>query len=369
VLKSVKKILLKPVFGTRSLGVMPATRYRAAAAGLASVSSLVRAGYPIEDAFRTVGSMRRFRREVRGLFITLADEIQEGVAVSVLLKRYPYFFPLPSAEIVAAGEKTGKFAKSLTRASESIDSLLEQRQSIVSQFLYHAILIFICIIISSFMAYAVYPTLEKIATSNDLPDDTFPFILLGLFNLIAEYLLDYYFVCLPIVAGIFILMGSTVFIRIYLPFLSWWSEIRDYLLLPGRRYRTLAFTFRLMGDALDAGSDLQKALEYCGRASGSLWVAKLFRKASDSIVSGEPVKRVLFFSGFIPRDIAALFFSNDISSEVFYDIARFLRLRSETTLNRIRQGLYYGIYFLVGLWVALQVSILHLVYIDILGAI
>ncbi len=356
---NIGKIFTTPIL---NIPPIPVVSRRKLAGALTAIAGFHRSGVSLPESFRAVSQRRMVRGSLRWLLRGCADELDDGYPLSTVMKKCRFAFPHPIPEIIKNGEQAGDLPRFMQRAAEYLNRQVDRRNTHYIQFSYFYLLLLYCANVTVFLSYAVIPTMLKIVQS--IPDDEGTLFqkMMAVHQPVTNFMQDYLFFSIAIFLIVFFNNRRWWVARRYVSFLAWPLEIRDYFLLPGsrsRRYAVLAHCFEILGESLGAGLDFSTSLRQAGESSGSLWMSRICTRAARAAESGESPSEILRLSGFVPPDIAALFFTRDISRNACLDTAAFLRLRSETFTARIRRTMTFAMYLAAATVVGWHVAIIH----------
>lgn len=351
------RIFKTPMF---SIPPIPIVSRRKLAGALTAIAGFHRAGLSLSESFRTASQRRGAGNRLRWLLSRLADDLEKGIPLSTLTKKRRSAFPNPIPDIIESGERAGQLPRFIQKAADYLNRLVDCRNDRYVRTSYFKLLIGYCFFISTFISYAVFPTMEKIASSASMSVNSIFQMMYAIHLPITTFIVDYLNFGILLIAYLLFRKRRVGHSSSKFSFLRWHLELRDFFLLPGsraRRYEVLANCLEILGESLGAGMPFGQALRQSGDSSGSLWLSRICRRGAVAADAGGSPRNILRLSGYIPPDIAALLSSDGVTRSACLDSASFLQLRAEVIKVRIWRVqsllLYLGIALVVGWHVAL----------------
>ncbi|MEQ8765692.1 MAG: type II secretion system F family protein [Planctomycetota bacterium] len=115
------------------------------AAFLSECAAMLRAGLPLAQAIELAASPLP-KRPLATWAYESAERVRNGAAFSEEIEAAPGLFPPPLAELVRAGEASGRMEPILDRASEQLLSAARRRRTLLTKLAYPALLVHVAIL-------------------------------------------------------------------------------------------------------------------------------------------------------------------------------------------------------------------------------
>jgi len=122
------------------------------------------------------------------VLVRLRDLLNEGLDLSAAMRRLPRFFPQFYADMVEAGEQTGRMEDCLAELCEDAGADLKVQRQIRGALLYLGIIGFVQIVIMTFLMIKVVPVFFEIHEEFGSPSVYTPF-----FNFVDRFMNAFYF--------------------------------------------------------------------------------------------------------------------------------------------------------------------------------
>ena len=127
------------------------------------LGTLLEAGLPLDRSLNNILQQTE-NEHLKKALITIRADVTEGGLLSDSFKKHPTLFPPIYYHLVAIGEKTGTYEKSLIRLADLEDANEKLRSKVVSASIYPVIMLFLLGGIMSFLLTVVFPQIKKLFT-------------------------------------------------------------------------------------------------------------------------------------------------------------------------------------------------------------
>jgi len=119
------------------------------------LSTMLRAGVPVEEALVTVARQTENNR-ARNLLSALRSQVAEGQSLAQAMRRFPQAFPADYVATVAAGEQSGRLELVLERLADYTENRQDLQRQLVTAMIYPALLtVTAFVIVAALLAYVV----------------------------------------------------------------------------------------------------------------------------------------------------------------------------------------------------------------------
>ncbi len=241
----------------------------------------------------------------------IRDQVEEGVALSAALARYPELFDRVTCSLVEAGETTGKLPEMLARIVALTQKDLQTRNGVVGALLYPAILFTVVVVVLCVTLTVVVPRFGKLFESLSVPVPPTTQITLAASDLLRSY----WWVCLLVLVG----TGFSLFAWLKTP-----SGVRALhtlaIKMPVIGGLTKSFAtariVRLLGTLVQSHLPLLDVLGLVRGACGNLHYAALIDKAEDAVGRGDPVSSAFDDPELIDPSVYEAFRSGEESGRI-----------------------------------------------------
>lgn len=258
-----------------------------------SLSALIPAGLPLSEAIRTAAQMAD--PSTRAMLQGVRDRVEQGESLATAMAADRWFFPTHYVSLVAAGERSGTLATSLSKLATQLEHEDRLRNRL--------------------LAAAIYPVLLSTASACSV------LLLVGFVLPRFAALLGTTGARLPALAAVCIRMAQLT--RSALPFLAvgaitatvalvlsgrtktgaqWQSSLLFRVPLLGKvmRERVAARFARLIGMLLGGGVPLSQAMDAAVDAIDDPAAQQTIREVRSDVLSGEPLSGALAVRNFFP---------------------------------------------------------------------
>lgn len=136
------------------------------------LSTLLKSGVPLLQALELL--VDQVEGELKSVVIGLKDDIKEGAAFAVALKKYPKIFPNIYIQLVRAGEASGNLEIILDRLTDYMEKNEAMRKRIKSAMSYPLMQLGMAVVVVCVMMIFVVPTMAENlkASGKELPGPT-----------------------------------------------------------------------------------------------------------------------------------------------------------------------------------------------------
>ena len=161
------------------------------------LAGLLQAGVPLEKALGILSKLT-FRPETGALVLQLRRSLQEGMAFTVALERFPNYFPPLYINMIRAGEAGGILPQVLQRLAKYMEDEIGLRRFVIGSMIYPCIVLAASTMTLFFFIGYVIPKFETIFQSmgSELPLITKIVIFFG------RTVFNYWWLLLIILAGV-----------------------------------------------------------------------------------------------------------------------------------------------------------------------
>ncbi|MEK7307998.1 MAG: type II secretion system F family protein [Nitrospirota bacterium] len=134
-----------------------------------NLSTLLSSGVQLIDAIQAIASEQK--GQWQGILIDIKDRLSSGATLARATQAYPSVFPEFYSGMVSAGENSGKLTEVLSRIADFMESQSSIKNKVRTAVVYPMFMIFVSIIVLSFLFIFVVPKITKIfeGTSSALP--------------------------------------------------------------------------------------------------------------------------------------------------------------------------------------------------------
>jgi general secretion pathway protein F len=297
------------------------------------LATLLNAGMQVEEALITVAEQAE-KTHVKKIIVAVHARVLEGHSLANALAAFPQtFLPLYCATI-AAGEQTGHLDKVLMRLADYTEQQLAMKQKIQQGLIYPSVMLFIALLIVSFLMIYVVPRIVGIFSDmgQDLP-------VLTKMLLAISYFIQHYGIGLLIISVI----GSWL--------------IRKFLQRPGNRFRyqqwllhlpflkgmikiinTAQFA-RTFGILTTAGVSVLEAMRIAADVVMNLPIRKKIQEAALRVREGVPIHRALQQTGYFTPMSIHLIASGETSGQLDTMLEKMALYQEQEVVRTIEVGL------------------------------
>lgn len=265
------------------------------------LSTLLQAGVPLLSALATV-EKQTVHRHLRRIVIEIRQRVHDGAELSEALSGYPAVFPSFLAQMVRAGEVTGRVDQVFAQVARYLERSLRVKQKLLTATIYPGLLSLFAILVVIFLLTVVIPNFASVfhSVGATLPWPTRLLMRLG--DLTRTYLV--------IIGGVGLTTGlfAGLLRKICPPFQLWWDQIWLRFPLIGwvNRQLLVARFCQLLHLLIGAGVGLSVGLRVVAESVGNRAVAREIRRLEERIAAGEDLRQPLSESVIFPPMVAQL---------------------------------------------------------------
>lgn len=264
---------------------------------LTLLRQVLRSRLPLPEALRMMGS----ETGLAGLHVeAMARRIEEGGSLSEAMRERAHVFPSPVPELVAAGEAAGRPAETLDRAIALVSTRERTLRHVRAALVYPGlVLALVVVLVAANSVFDPIGSLEVRAGTGSLVDDHAWYLVLvhalSHHPLARAVLLALTF-ALALAAVVIVAGGGR-------------SATRDRLLLNapvvGRLHRLSAATgfASALGELLESGVPVDRAIEQALPACGNLWCARELKRRLAGVRDGGGLTAHLALPGVFPASL------------------------------------------------------------------
>lgn len=222
-------------------------------------------------------------------------DVQKGEPLAEAMKRHDKIFPNLMITTVAAGETSGSLDVSMERMAEQFEKTTKTQALVKKAMIYPAVVATVAVIVIIIMLVVVIPRymimFDDLGT--DLPGLTKAVVT------ISNFLLDYWFLIIPLVAGVSMLIGRYLHTssgRLLTSRIAIKIPIFHNLVVKS----SCSHLARTLCTLLSAGVPLIEAVEITANTMQNVLFYKAMMEAKDAIIKGAPLSEQLQESGMFP---------------------------------------------------------------------
>jgi type IV pilus assembly protein PilC len=159
--------------GTSSRSMQRGVKREEVISFTSQMAVMLETGVPLAEALEAVVSQLK-PGNFKNVLVTVTDRITSGLSFSVAIAEFPHVFPRMMVSLLEASEAAGSLAAMLHRVSEYLSHERQTKRQIRGALTYPAIMLSMCVIVTSFLIIWVLPRFAGIyeARSAVLPTPT-----------------------------------------------------------------------------------------------------------------------------------------------------------------------------------------------------
>lgn len=248
------------------------------------IATLLEAHVPALRSFHLLAAESE-NPNIRTKFIAIADDIQNGVAISDALYKYPSIFSDFYVNMVRAGEESGKLPETFTALADHLERNYELTTKARGALIYPAFIIVTFIIVMVLMLVLVIPKLTGIIQENGQEVPFYTQIVISISELLINYGLLMLLVIITSGFALWQYSRGTTFVA------------RAKLWIPGigNLYRMI-YLSRIadnMHTMLDNGITMVRGIEITERIVGNDIYEEILNKVGIAVKGGAPLSLAL----------------------------------------------------------------------------
>jgi len=244
------------------------------------MATLLEAHVPALKTFRLLASESENPTFAKK-FTEIADDIQNGVAISDALYKHPSVFSDFYVNMVRGGEESGKLSETLSALADYLERIYELAAKVRGALIYPAFIIATFFVVMILMLVLVIPNLTEVITSSGQPVPVYTQVVIGLSKLLINYGV---FVLMAIIVAIFLVWRYTRGTNMLARAKLWFPGI-------GNLYRML-YLSRIadnMHTMLANGISMVRALEITSKVVNNQIYQAILVEAVDEVKGGAPL--------------------------------------------------------------------------------
>lgn len=248
------------------------------------IATLLEAHVPALKTFRLLANESE-NPVIGKKFTEIADDIQNGVAISDALFKHPTIFSDFYVNMVRAGEESGKLSETFVALADYLERSYELMAKARGALIYPAFIVFTFIVVMVLMFVLVIPKLTDIITQSGQEMPFYTKVVIAISELLVNYGLF-----------VFVLVATGVFLA--------WRSVRDTdfiehlkISLPGigNLYRMI-YLSRIsdnMQTMLSNGISMVRSIEITSKVVGNDIYKKILMDTSEAVKTGTPFSSAL----------------------------------------------------------------------------
>lgn len=248
-----------------------------------NMASMLRAGLPLSRALSVIERQTKNPR-LKGIMISVREEISKGNQFNSALKAYPETFSNLYVAMVRAGEESGGLAPALETISLQLERSSNLKKKIKGAMIYPIIVVSIMLILGVLMMVYVLPTITEtfVKMGTELPLSTR--ILIGSSNFMTQH-------------GLLVLVGAIVFVAGTIAFARTRVGKRffhlSFIYAPviGEMVKETnsAYTGRTLASLLSSGVDVIGAIDITKDVIQNVHYKDILAEAREKVEKGSPL--------------------------------------------------------------------------------
>jgi len=271
---------------------------------------MVDTGVPISEALECV-AQQSDNPAFKAVLKDISDQVQSGNELSVALRSYPKVFPPVMTSLVRASEASGTMGGMLERISGYLSKEMQTAKKIKGALTYPAFMLFMVIIVTTFLLVFVLPRFAGIYQAQDtaLPAPTQ--LLLGLSESLMGQWHLWIGTILVTIAAIYYALGTPGGQRVF-------DYLKIHTPVIGPLFNKLYLTrgCRTMGTMVSAGVPILDMIEIVREVTNNALYDELWSEADNRLRQGAQLSDSLFSSPLIPRSVAQMIYSGERSGRI-----------------------------------------------------
>lgn len=256
--------------------------------------SMTKAGVSILESLKLLCEQtenKRLQEALREVRIS----VEKGETLADSFRQHPKIFSSLMVNMVAAGEASGSLEIAMDRVATQFEKNSKTQAMVKKAMIYPIAVCIVAIIVTIVMLVKVIPSYEGMFADlgTDLPWIT------KLYVSLSHGIIDYWFIIVPIVAGIAFLIGSFAKTNLGMHFFG-----KIALTIPIFKNLTVksasSLMCRTLSTLLGAGVPLIEAVDIVSGVMTNIWFREALQDAKDEIMIGMPLSRPLEECGLYP---------------------------------------------------------------------
>jgi type II secretory pathway component PulF len=349
-----------------SVGRGPSGRsVKALAVFAREMAVLVSTGTPVVDALMAVERQTKDEK-FRAVLHSVRRRVEQGEPLSMAMADHPQAFDAVSRSLVAAGESSGQMDEMLQRLAVLARRQAATRSTIIGALVYPALLLAVCVTVTTVMIAVVLPRFAGLFETLDTPLPMTTMLLMS----VSDFLRTYWWGVVP--AAIVGVVGGVL----------WSRSPMGRSAVAGAIIRTpqfgkLARSFatariaRLLGVLLDARVPMLESLALVRASMTNPAYRRLVEHAEAAVTRGDSVSRVLEKSDLVTPSVAEAVANGESTGRlamVLLSVADYLDEENDTATKALSSLLEPIIMITLGLVVGFVAISMFLPLFDLTAA-
>ena len=310
------------------------------------LATLLKSGMPLVQSLSAIIEQLEKHPLQRVMFL-IREKVNAGSSFADALADFPKYFSDLYVNMVRAGETSGALEVILTRLAGYMEATMKQRNRIRSSFIYPGFIIFVGVVVLTFLMTVVVPSLTKIFTEmgRALPLPT------RILMSFSDFVKSYYSLIV-----LFGLIACIILLRIYTrkgrgKYIYDSFKLRFPVLGTLVRKISIARFARTLGTLLSGGIPLLQSMDIVKKVIGNSVLAEIVERSKERIAEGEPIAEELKKSKEFPPIVVHMITVGETSGnleEMLRNVAETYDNEVETTTNSLISLLEPVMIILVG---------------------
>ncbi len=280
------------------------------------ISTLLRAGMPIEECLRSVAAQSE-KNKVKRVLLSIRSTVREGHSLSAGLSEFPSVFPELYRKTVEAGEESGHLDNVLDRLADYTEARQQMKQKTMMALFYPVMLVFISILIVIGLLTFVVPQIVQVFenVAQDLPTSTQ--ILIAMSEFLKSNGL---YLLIAIIAAVIITKSALKKPAAKLA----WHKLLLKMPFAGRLIRgsNSARFARTLSILSSSNVQILEALRISGQVVTNLPMRKAIEGITEKVKEGANIHQSMEQSGYFPPMTVSLIASGESSGKLEDMLAR-----------------------------------------------
>lgn len=306
---------------------------------------------PLNEALLTLKqheNLPSFRRIIRHL----VTDVENGQSLARALSRFPKTFDRLYVSLVEIGETSGTLPESLEHLAIFLERSYALRKKVQSIFLYPSMVVFIALILGTFITVYILPQLVRLFSSFQITLPLSTRLLLGFSRLIEQYGWVFLLGAITLIVVVKLLSNISLICR-------WWHRVVLKMPFFGgflRQYHIAAF-FHDLGVLLKSGVPVATALGIEKKSHQNLTFGALAGRLESSLHEGKSLWQILEteYADLFPPIVAKMVAVGERSGKLedtFFYLSKFFDEEVERSIKNFTVLLEPALLLLIGSMVA-----------------
>lgn len=324
------------------------------------LATLISAKVPIVPALRAISDQAE-NRYLRIVIKEVADSVEDGMALSESLAKFPDTFSSLSINMIKAGEVSGNLQKSIEYIADNIEKNYKITSRVKGALFYPGFVISVAVIIGFIAATWILPQLADIILELNVDIQWYTKAIIA----VSYFLQNYWWAVLILVFGA--IGGFFYYIRTYAGRREW-HKIQLNIPILGKlfRYVYLARFANNFSVLLAGGIPIVRALMVSSEVVNNAVYQDVILKSADEVKTGGSISSVFSRSAIIPPIVSRIIRIGEETgkmSEVLKNVADFYDSETDNMTRNLSAMIEPILIILLGIGVGILVfSILMPIY-------